>query len=70
MSKIPKWKHTAALLEFIPTLIRDYIYIIASKMELSGLGSQKVVLSILIKMYYVTYYLFLNSTQTYSVLNH
>ena len=70
MSKITKWKHTAALLEFIPTLIRDYIYIIASKMELSGLVSQKVVLSILIKMYSVTYYLFLNSTQTYSVLNH
>ncbi len=41
VSKIPKWKRVAALLAFIPRLIRDYIYVTASKNRVKWFGSSK-----------------------------
>jgi len=38
VSKIPKWQRVAALLGFIPRLIRDYIYKTASKNRLKWFG--------------------------------
>jgi len=38
ISKIPKWQRVAALLAFIPRLIRDAIYKTASKHRLSWFG--------------------------------
>ncbi|WP_299117851.1 thiol-disulfide oxidoreductase DCC family protein [uncultured Winogradskyella sp.] len=38
ISKIPKWKRVAALLGFIPRLIRDYIYKTASKNRVKWFG--------------------------------
>ena len=38
ISKIPKWKRVAALLAFIPKLIRDYIYKTASKNRVKWFG--------------------------------
>lgn len=38
ISKIPKWKRVAALLGFIPRLIRDFIYKTASKNRLKWFG--------------------------------
>jgi len=39
VSKIPKWQRVAALLAFIPRLLRDYIYKTASKNRLKWFGS-------------------------------
>ena len=39
VSKIPKWQRVAALLAFIPRLIRDGIYKTASKHRLKWFGS-------------------------------
>lgn len=41
ISKIPKWQRVAALLGFIPRLIRDYIYKTASKNRLNWFGKSK-----------------------------
>lgn len=41
ISKIPKWQRVAALLAFIPRLIRDYIYKTASKNRLKWFGRSK-----------------------------
>ncbi|TCK64675.1 putative DCC family thiol-disulfide oxidoreductase YuxK [Winogradskyella wandonensis] len=41
ISKIPKWKRVAALLGFIPRLIRDYIYKTASKNRVKWFGNSK-----------------------------
>jgi len=38
VAKIPKWQHVAALLAFIPRLIRDTIYKTASKNRLKWFG--------------------------------
>lgn len=39
VSKIPKWQKVAALLAFIPRMIRDFIYKTASKHRLSWFGA-------------------------------
>lgn len=39
VSKIPKWQRVAALLAFIPRLIRDYIYRTASKNRVKWFGT-------------------------------
>ncbi len=39
VSKIPKWKSVAALLAFIPRIIRDYIYNTASRNRLKWFGA-------------------------------
>lgn len=39
VSKIPKWQRVAALLAFIPRLIRDYIYKTASKNRVKWFGT-------------------------------
>ncbi len=39
ISKIPKWQRVAALLAFIPRLLRDYIYKTASKHRLLWFGT-------------------------------
>jgi len=41
VSKIPKWQRVAALLAFIPRLLRDYIYKTASKNRLKWFGRSK-----------------------------
>lgn len=41
ISKIPKWKIVAALLTFIPKLIRDSIYRTASKYRMKWFGQSK-----------------------------
>jgi predicted DCC family thiol-disulfide oxidoreductase YuxK len=41
VSKIPKWQRVAALLAFIPRLIRDYIYKTASKNRVKWFGKSK-----------------------------
>ena len=41
VSKIPKWQRVAALLGFIPRLIRDFIYKTASKNRLKWFGQSK-----------------------------
>ena len=41
VSKIPKWKRVAALLAFIPRMIRDYIYKTASKNRVKWFGQSK-----------------------------
>ena len=38
ISKIPKWKRVAALLAFIPRMIRDFIYKTASKNRVKWFG--------------------------------
>ena len=38
VSKIPKWQRVAALLAFIPRMIRDYIYKTASKNRVRWFG--------------------------------
>ena len=38
ISKIPKWKRVAALLAFIPRMIRDFIYKTASKHRVKWFG--------------------------------
>ncbi len=38
VSKIPKWKRVAALLAFIPRMIRDFIYKTASKNRVKWFG--------------------------------
>lgn len=38
VSKIPKWKRVAALLAFVPRMIRDYIYRTASKNRVKWFG--------------------------------
>ena len=38
ISKIPKWKRVAALLAFIPRMIRDFIYRTASKNRVKWFG--------------------------------
>jgi len=39
ISKVPKWKRVAALLAFIPRLIRDFIYKTASKHRVKWFGN-------------------------------
>ncbi|RNC79822.1 MAG: DUF393 domain-containing protein [Winogradskyella sp.] len=39
VSKIPKWKRVAALLAFIPRMIRDFIYKTASKNRVKWFGT-------------------------------
>lgn len=39
VSQIPKWKRVAALLAFIPRMIRDYIYRTASRNRLNWFGA-------------------------------
>jgi len=39
VSKIPKWQRIAALLGFIPRLLRDYIYKTASKHRVKWFGT-------------------------------
>jgi len=39
ISKVPKWKRVAALLAFIPRLIRDFVYKTASKYRVSWFGT-------------------------------
>ncbi len=39
VSNIPKWQRVAALLAFIPRLIRDFVYKTASKYRLRWFGS-------------------------------
>ncbi|MGB3149995.1 MAG: DUF393 domain-containing protein [Maribacter sp.] len=39
ISKVPKWKRVAALLAFIPRLIRDFVYKTASKHRVKWFGS-------------------------------
>jgi len=39
VSKIPKWQRVAALLAFIPRLLRDFIYKTASKHRVKWFGS-------------------------------
>ena len=41
VSKIPKWKRVAALLAFIPRMIRDFIYETASKNRVKWFGQSK-----------------------------
>ncbi|WP_298894183.1 DCC1-like thiol-disulfide oxidoreductase family protein [uncultured Psychroserpens sp.] len=41
VSKIPKWKRVAALLAFIPRMIRDFIYKTASKNRVKWFGQSK-----------------------------
>jgi len=41
VSKIPKWQRVAALLAFIPRLIRDYIYKTASKNRVKWFGKSR-----------------------------
>ena len=41
VSKIPKWQRIAALLAFIPRLLRDYIYKTASKHRVKWFGVSK-----------------------------
>lgn len=41
VSKIPKWKRVAALLAFIPKMLRDYIYKTASRNRLKWFGQSK-----------------------------
>jgi predicted DCC family thiol-disulfide oxidoreductase YuxK len=41
VSKIPKWKRVAALLAFIPRMLRDYIYKTASKNRVKWFGQSK-----------------------------
>ncbi|WP_165453944.1 thiol-disulfide oxidoreductase DCC family protein [Hyunsoonleella flava] len=41
VSKIPKWQRVAALLAFIPRLIRDYIYKTASRNRVKWFGKSK-----------------------------
>ena len=41
VSKIPKWKKVAALLAFIPRMIRDFIYRTASKHRVQWFGSSQ-----------------------------
>ena len=41
VSKIPRWKGVAALLGFIPRLVRDYIYKTASKNRMKWFGESK-----------------------------
>ncbi len=41
VSKIPKWQRVAALLAFIPKLIRDFIYKTASKNRVKWFGQSK-----------------------------
>lgn len=41
VSKIPKWQRVAALLAFIPRLIRDGIYKIASRNRVKWFGKSK-----------------------------
>ncbi|WP_203258480.1 thiol-disulfide oxidoreductase DCC family protein [Hyunsoonleella ulvae] len=41
VSKIPKWQRVAALLAFIPRLIRDGIYKMASKNRVAWFGKSK-----------------------------
>lgn len=42
VSKIPKWQRVAALLAFIPRMIRDYIYRTASKNRLKWFGTSNM----------------------------
>lgn len=39
VSKVPKWKRVAALLAFIPRLIRDFVYKTASKNRVKWFGT-------------------------------
>ncbi len=41
ISKIPKWRNVAALLAFIPRMIRDFIYKTASKNRVKWFGQSK-----------------------------
>ncbi|AXT19714.1 DUF393 domain-containing protein [Flavobacteriaceae bacterium AU392] len=41
ISRIPKWKRVAALLAFVPRMIRDTIYRTASKNRLKWFGTSK-----------------------------
>lgn len=41
IGKIPKWKRVAALLAFVPRMIRDYIYVTASRNRVRWFGSSK-----------------------------
>ncbi|MGB5819206.1 MAG: DUF393 domain-containing protein [Saonia sp.] len=41
ISKIPKWKLVAALLAFVPRIIRDTIYNLASKNRMKWFGKSK-----------------------------
>ena len=41
VAKIPKWQRVAALLAFIPRMIRDYIYKTASKNRVKWFGTSK-----------------------------
>lgn len=41
VSKIPKWQRVAALLAFIPRMIRDFIYKTASKNRMKWFGRSK-----------------------------
>ncbi len=41
IGKIPKWKRFAALLAFIPQMIRDFIYVTASRNRFKWFGASK-----------------------------
>jgi predicted DCC family thiol-disulfide oxidoreductase YuxK len=41
VSKIPKWQRVAALLAFIPRMLRDYIYKTASRNRVKWFGTSK-----------------------------
>jgi len=41
VSKIPKYQRVAALLAFIPRMIRDYIYVTASRNRVKWFGKSK-----------------------------
>lgn len=41
VSKIPRWQRVAALLAFIPRMIRDYIYVTASRNRVKWFGASK-----------------------------
>ena len=41
ISKIPKWERVAALLAFIPRLLRDFVYKTASKHRVKWFGTSR-----------------------------
>ena len=41
ISKIPKWKGVAALLAFVPRMLRDFIYVTASRNRVKWFGTSK-----------------------------
>ncbi|MEP2935879.1 MAG: DCC1-like thiol-disulfide oxidoreductase family protein [Gilvibacter sp.] len=41
VSKIPKWKRVATLLAFVPRMLRDFVYVTASKNRVKWFGNSK-----------------------------